>query len=296
MRTLLLPALLVASSCAFAQAVPALQASVPTSSPASMMLGQQQPLSPKERQSLALVNKWINGTGKPITKGDGSVTWFFGTTMPTVVCAPLKTCDIALQPGERITKKGVHIGDPVRWDVSPALSGEGDTQITHLIVKPADVGLSTTLMIATDRRTYHLSLVSRKNDWTPEVNFDYPEDVKSEWDSYYAKQAAVKAQKTLGDGLNIDSLDFGYSISGSASFKPLRVYNNSIKTIIEMPASVASRELPTLVVVNAGEQEVVNYRFRDNKFIVDQLADEIMLIAGVGSNQQSILIKHQGGS
>ncbi|MEJ5074851.1 P-type conjugative transfer protein TrbG [Enterobacter ludwigii] len=297
MRILLLPVLLVATGYAFAQPVPALNNPQTTinSSPASMMLGQQQPLTPKEQQSLALVNKWINGTSRPITKGDGSVTWFFGATMPTVVCAPLKTCDIELQPGERITKKGVHVGDPVRWDISPALSGEGDSQVTHLIVKPADVGLSTTLVVATDRRTYHIALSSRKTDWTPAVNFDYPEEVKSEWDDYYAKQATEKAHKTLGNGLSIDSLDFHYDISGSASFKPLRVYNNSVKTIIEMPPSVSSRELPTLMVVNAGEKEVVNYRYRDNKFIVDQLADEIVLISGVGSNQQSIIIKYEGG-
>jgi type IV secretion system protein VirB9 len=294
MRILLLPALLVATSCAFAQPVPALNGPQ-QHSPASMMLGQEQPLTPKEQQSLALVNKWINGTNRPITKGDGSVTWFFGSTMPTVVCAPLKTCDIQLQPGERVTKKGVHIGDSVRWDVSPALSGEGANQVTHLIVKPADVGLSTTLVVATDRRTYHIALASRKTDWVPTVNFDYPEQLQDEWNSYYAKQDEVRAQKTLGNGLNIDNLDFNYSISGSASFKPLRVYNNSVKTIIEMPVSVNSRELPTLMVVNAGEKEVVNYRYRDNKFIVDQLANEIVLITGVGSSQQSILIKYQGG-
>lgn len=312
MQRLLLPALLVAASCALAQPVPALNTgagasgvsgvsgtsgtsvSSPTS-PASMMLGQQQPLTPKEKASLSLVNKWINGTTRPITRGDGAVTWFFGATMPTVVCAPLKTCDIQLQPGERVTTRGVHIGDPVRWNVSPALSGEGDKQITHLIVKPSDVGLATTLVVATTRRTYHIALASRKTDWTPVVSFDYPEQVQGEWDAYYAKQETEKAQKTLGNGLNIDSLDFHYRISGDATFKPVRVYNNGIKTIIEMPASVSSRELPVVMVVNGDENNVVNYRWHDGKFIVDQLADEIVLLAGVGSAQESVLITWQGG-
>jgi len=298
MRFLLLPALLVATSCAFAQPVPALNAPTVAPTPGtstSMVLGQEQPLTAREQQSLALVNKWVNGTTHPITRSDGAVTWFFGSTLPTVVCAPLKTCDIQLQPGERVTKKGVHIGDPVRWDVSPALSGEGDQQITHLIVKPSDVGISTTLVVATDRRTYHIALAARKTDWTPAVSFDYPEQVQSEWDSYYAKQAKETSQKTLGNGLSIDRLDFNYRISGDAPFKPVRVYNNGIKTIIEMPAAVNARELPTLMVVNAGDKEVVNYRYHDNKFIVDQLAAEIILVTGVGSHQQSVLIKHQGG-
>jgi P-type conjugative transfer protein TrbG len=298
MRLLLLPALLVAMPCAFAQPVPALNApvtstTVPTST--AMLPGKEQPLTPAEQQSLALVSKWVNGTTLPITRGDGSVTWFFGATLPTVVCAPLKTCDIQLQPGERITKKGVHVGDPVRWNISPALSGEGDQQVTHLIVKPSDVGISTTLVVATDRRTYHIALSARQTDWTPAVSFDYPEQVQDEWNNYYAKQEKAIAEKTLGNGLNIDSLDFNYQISGSESFKPVRVYNNGIKTFIEMPASVNARELPTLMVINAGNKEVVNYRYRDNKFIVDQLADDIILISGVGMNQKSVLIKHQGG-
>ncbi|MBD6944388.1 P-type conjugative transfer protein TrbG [Vibrio parahaemolyticus] len=288
MKKYLLPTLLVASTCALAQPVPAIQSSE------NLMLGQNQPLTAKEREGLKLVNKWINGTERPITRGDGSVTYFYGATLPQVVCSPLKTCDIQLEAGERITKKGVHIGDTVRWSVSPALSGAGAGQITHLIVKPSDVGLSTTLVVATDKRTYTIALSSRQDDWMPTVNFDYPEQVQAEWDNYYAVEAAQKEASTLGNGLNIDNLDFNYDISGAAAFKPVRVYNNSIKTILEMPASVSSGELPTLLVVNAGKREVVNYRYREGKFIVDQLANEIVLIMGVGRDQESVIVKRKG--
>ncbi|EHK2924612.1 P-type conjugative transfer protein TrbG [Vibrio parahaemolyticus] len=290
MKKYLLPTLLVASTCVLAQPVPAIQSSE------NLMLGQNQPLTTKEREGLKLVNKWINGTERPITRGDGSVTYFYGATLPQVVCSPLKTCDIQLEAGERITKKGVHIGDTVRWSVSPALSGSGAGQITHLIVKPSDVGLSTTLVVATDKRTYTIALSSRQDDWMPTVNFDYPEQVQAEWDNYYAVEAAQKEASTLGNGLNIDNLDFNYDISGAAAFKPVRVYNNSIKTILEMPASVSSGELPTLLVVNAGKREVVNYRYREGKFIVDQLANEIVLIMGVGRDQESVIVKRKGVS
>jgi P-type conjugative transfer protein TrbG len=151
------------------------------------------------------------------------------------------------------------------------------------------------MVVNTNRRTYSIKLVSREKDWMPAVNFDYPEVVQSEWDAYYAAQQQEKAQKTLGDGLNIDNLDFAYRIEGKADFKPVRVYNNGIKTFIELPRSVSSGELPTVLVVNSGsgEKEIVNYGFKDNKFIVDQLARQLILVQGVGSNQESVLISRE---
>lgn len=301
----MLPALLVVASPVWAQPVPALNDSpaatqVIISKPAlpmtnSLIGGEEKPLSAKESRGLALAQKWMHGTSLPITAGDGAVTYFYGKTQAAVVCAPLKTCDIQLQPGERITKNGVNIGDSTRWIVTPTLSGEGDNQQTHLIVKPTDIGLETSVVVNTNRRTYNIKLVSREKEWMPTVNFDYPEMIKNEWEAYYAAQQQEKEQKTIGNGLNIDNLDFAYRIEGKANFKPVRVYNNGIKTFIELPRSVSSEELPAVLVVNknSGEKEIVNYGFKDNKFIVDQLAKQIILVQGVGKYQESVLISRE---
>jgi P-type conjugative transfer protein TrbG len=66
--------------------------------------------------------------------------------------------DIALQPGETLVS--VSAGDTVRWVVGDTSSGSGDDTRTHILVKPVASGLTTNLMIATDRRTYHLELTS----------------------------------------------------------------------------------------------------------------------------------------
>lgn len=285
-----LPVLLLAVlPCAFAEPVPDIGADT---LPDIHALSQEKPLTARESAGVALAKKWINGTRKPVTAGDGSVTYFFGQSQPVVVCAPLQLCDVALQPGEKIARNGLNIGDSTRWVVTPSLSGEGDTQVTHLIIKPADVGLETSLSVNTDRRTYSLRLVSRKKDWMPLVNFDYPEVLKQSWDDFYAARAADKAARTLGNGLNIDNLDFDYRIEGNAPFRPVRVYNNGIKTFIELPRTVSAGELPAVMVVNpgTGENEVVNYGWHNGKFIVDQLATQIILIMGVGGNQQSVLV------
>ena len=51
-------------------------------------------------------------------------------------------------------------------------------------------------------------------------------------------------------------------------------------------------EAPSLLVLN-GDEEVevmVNYRLQGDRFIVDQLFDKAILIAGVGSKQTKITI------
>ncbi len=72
--------------------------------------------------------------------------------------APERVSDIALQPGETLTS--VAAGDTVRWTVGDTTSGSGETKRTHLLVKPFAAGLSTNLVITTDRRVYHVQLTS----------------------------------------------------------------------------------------------------------------------------------------
>ncbi|WP_284648838.1 P-type conjugative transfer protein TrbG [Photobacterium damselae] len=289
MNKLITTMLLIVSTSSFAEMVPALNNTAPAS-----IFNSDIPLNSQQKYGLNLASKWINGKSKPITNGDGSVTYFYGAVMPHVVCAPLKPCDIQLQEGERINKDGVNIGDSVRWRITPAISGEGGNEVTHLIVKPTDVGLNTSLILTTNKRTYNISLTSHSKKWMPTVNFDYPEEMNKEWNNYYAQVQQQVKENTLGNGLNINDLDFNYDILGHAPFKPVRVYNNGIKTIIDMPKSVNSSELPSLLVVNSGNKELVNYRYVNGKFIVDQIAKEMVLILGVGMKQQSIIIKYKG--
>ena len=49
---------------------------------------------------------------------DGYDRFLFGATLPTVVCAPLQGCNLALQPGEIVNN--VNLGDSVRWKITPS--------------------------------------------------------------------------------------------------------------------------------------------------------------------------------
>ncbi|MGI4944061.1 MAG: TrbG/VirB9 family P-type conjugative transfer protein, partial [Janthinobacterium lividum] len=139
-------------------------------------------LNTKERRALSLSQRWKNRNEMPHAGEDGYVRFLFGATLPTVVCAPLQICNLSLQPGEIVNS--VNLGDSVRWKVTPAISGNGGTQTTHLIIKAVDAGLTSSLDVETDRRSYAVKLVSTEAQWMPLVAFNYPDDAQAQWKAY----------------------------------------------------------------------------------------------------------------
>jgi len=253
-------------------------------------------LTKRELHSIKIARKWIRNGVKSIRGKDGSVTFMYGLTMPSIITAPLRITDIRLEPGEKIRE--VQLGDTVRWQVSPSISGTPPDEVSHVIVKPTDVGLSTTLAIFTDRRTYNLNLKSTKYRYMPIVEFKYPEAIKEKWQEYQdyiQEQESAREMEVMPNGVtqNIDNLDFNYQVSGNYSWKPIRVYNDGIHTYIQMPHSMKFKEAPVLMVLDGGgNEQLVNYRLKNDRFVVDKLFDKAVLIKGVGSSQEKVLIVH----
>jgi P-type conjugative transfer protein TrbG len=259
-------------------------------------------LTTQEKAGLDISRKWVASTAesvRPVPGPDGTIRFLFGQSQPSIVCAVLQVCDVELQPGEMVSS--VNVGDAVRWLVEPALSGSGDDAIQHLVIKPLDVGLETSLMVTTDRRTYHLRLRSHRTEYMPRVAFSYPESAASKWAAVKKKVANEQARKPSGvKNEYLGNLDFGYRVSGSAPFKPTRVYNDGVKTIIEMPSTFSQGEAPTLLVVRESgsmfgkdDEVMVNYRVQDGRYVVDTLFEKAVLIAGVGTGQRKITIERR---
>jgi len=256
-------------------------------------------LSTQERHALAIAQKWQAGPAagaRPFAGQNGAVQFVFGVQEPSIICAVLQVCDIALQGGEQVNS--IQLGDTARWNVEPAISGAGTTEIQHLLVKPMDVGLETSLVIATDRRTYHIRLRSHRNEYMPQVSFVYPEEALAKWDIVRARKKQQREENTLpATGEYLGDLSFDYDVSGIAPWKPVRVYNDGHKTIIQMPRSMQQTEAPTLLVVRKDgglftdpETVMVNYRIQGDRYIVDAVFDKAILIAGVGKGQDKITI------
>ncbi len=244
-------------------------------------------MTPKEMRGTALSGKWRGSTGL-LTRGpDGKVIFLFGETQPSVVCSPLQVCDIELQGGEIV--RDVLVGDTVRWKIEPATSGAASGQAIHLVVKPAEPGLVTSMVVTTSRRTYHIQLKSNATQYMARVGFEYPEDVST-------KLADVNARLEVGEtgGSAPDRLNFSYSLSGGASWKPKRVYSDGTKTYIQFPRAIRGQDAPVLFVVSGGQSRIVNYRMKNDMMVVDYAIDKAILVSGVGWHQQKIIIKRGG--
>jgi len=303
--------LTILSLCALAPLVPIAAAQDPaakaakplpaptTDDPADAYFDRKNPrLTAQDKEALAIAQRWEKGaaTGiKPFAGPAGAVRFIYGVQQASVVCAVLQVCDIALQPGEQVNN--LHVGDP-RFTVEPAVSGAGATEVQHLILKPLDVGLQTNLVITTSRRTYHIRLSSHRTEFMPQVSFTYPEDALAKWDVVRAREKKERQERTIAEtGEYLGDLNFKYEVSGTAPWKPVRVFNDGVKTVIQMPAAMAQTEAPTLLVVrkeggwfSSDETVMVNYRLQGDRYIVDTVFDKAILIAGVGRDQDRVTI------
>ena len=257
-------------------------------------------LTPAERAALAISQRWqgtSSTTIRPVPGADGSIRFPFGASQPSIVCAVLQVCDVELQAGELVNS--IHLGDTARWLVEPAITGVGAAEVQHLVIKPMDVGLETSLIVATNRRTYHFRLRSHRTDFMARVAFTYPEDASAKWDVLRKREVQERRDATIpATGEYLGDLSFDYALTGTAAWKPVRVYNDGTKTIIQMPAAMAQTEAPTLLVIRKDgglfaddETVMVNYRLQGDRYIVDTVFDKAILIAGVGSSQDRVTIQ-----
>jgi len=204
--------------------------------------------------------------------------------------APERVTDIALQQGEAVIS--VAAGDTVRWTVGDTTSGSGDAKRVHILVKPFAAGLSTNLIITTDRRAYHVQLESTAGTAMAALSWTYPQD------ELIAIRRAAEQQKAaapVASGLAIEQLDFGYAITGdSPAWRPLRAFDDGRQTFIEFPASIAVGEAPPLFVIgSAGDAQLVNYRVSGRFYVVDRLFDAAEL--RLGTKKQTIVRISRGG-
>jgi type IV secretion system protein TrbG len=182
--------------------------------------------------------------------------------------APEEVSDLALQPGEKLVS--IAAGDTVRWVVGNTTSGAGANSQVHILVKPFAAGLTTNLVITTDRRIYHLDLESTDKTYMAAVSWTYPED---QLFALKQQNAAAEAAAPVDTGVALGNLHFRYAITGdNPPWRPLRAFDDGSKVYIEFPERIDQGEAPPLFVVGAnGGSALVNYRVRGNYYIVDQL-------------------------
>ncbi|PPD54907.1 MAG: P-type conjugative transfer protein TrbG [Methylotenera sp.] len=255
--------------------------------------------------------KWQMGeNAQPVLSPEGVLLFPFGQGQPEIVCAPLRACSIQLQKGEVINN--VILGDTVRWIPAPAKTGEGPMATPHVIVKPTEKGLTTNLLVTTNRRTYVMTLRSSDTNYSSVVGYYYPYDMVQNWQGEMElaqRKADEESNRKVADmpitsieQLNLD----GYEILGNNRLPwfPTRVFDDGTHVWIQMPATMRSSEAPALVVLDSrGNSQLVNYRVKSAKqggqdvtyYIVDKLFERAGLIIGVDRDQQKVEIVKKHG-
>ena len=199
---------------------------------------------------------------------------FMDGALYQLYAAPEQVTDIALEPGERLNS--VSAGDTVRWIVGDTSSGDGDGKSggerVHILVKPIAPNLKTNLVIATDRRAYHLEMRSFRETYMAAISWTYPQDalVKRRNDN---DRATLKIQSTIAAGVDPDDLKFRYEIEGDKPhWRPVRAFDNGKQVFIQFPDAIGQGEAPPLFILSrTGKPELVNYRMRGNYYVVDRL-------------------------
>ena len=182
---------------------------------------------------------------------------------------------IQLQSGEGIVEKPV-LGDTIQWRVSGGP--------TNLYVKPVRAGLATTMTVVTNRRTYEFDLVSSPTGgkFYQKVFFDYPDDdqatllrAQDQAQSFIAEKHRLEDQVISGPS-DPTAYHYGYTVTGSAAFKPLEVLDDGHQTFIRMPDV---QDLPALFLQDDDKKlQLVDYHIRSHNFMVmDRVADRFVL-------------------
>jgi P-type conjugative transfer protein TrbG len=232
----------------------------------------------------AAARAWETGAkARPLVDGDGTLRYPYGSYQPTVVGRPLHVVDVQLQPGEQVQETAT--GDTKRWLIN-VIHNTPD----HVIIKPTDVGLTTNLVIITDKHTYNLRLVSRDASYVPKVGWYYPQEIVKNWAGREATEPTVAKLPAM----TADKLNFTYWLEGPETLRPVRVFDDGTHTYIQMPTTMHSGDAPAVFVTGVdGHDELVNYRLAGSYYVVDKLFDQASLVLGVGGDAQRVTL-HRG--
>lgn len=237
--------------------------------------------------------------------------WPFGHGVPTLSCLPLRACDVALQSGE--TLLGWAIGDSERWRAEELTEGTPPTQRPHLLLKPTETSLATNLVLVTDRRTYHLELVSPslegdETEPTPyqhRVSWWYPDEwvrrlelrenqrADATADAAARHAAAVEIDRALDPA----SLSFAYRIERPfwpkrrLPWQPVTVFDDGERVYLRLPERARRHELPVLLGRLAdGTTYPLATRLHGDWLVVPALFERAELVLGTGDRRRSLTL------
>ena len=252
------------------------------------------------KQALAASQR-VDVTPPPIGDADGAITSIGGR--PVLVCSPLHTCVIALPVGTQpVTTVGV---SPAQWKVQQSMVGKQP----EIFLSPVFAGLHQNLVIAAatskgDAINYQVRLVSDKNRYVPILRVALPETSSRTWSRSQLDRIALPEAPAERRYLNkrsrvlplplvpIAAIHTNWTIhcggggwfgtSDCQAIRPLRVYDDGVDTVIEMPAGLATHGgFPIVQAFNQTGKEIgINTQIRGHLIVIDSVPHKIHLRLG----------------
>jgi P-type conjugative transfer protein TrbG len=209
--------------------------------------------------------------------------------------APMRITDIALQPGEHIVGQPA-CGDTVRWVIAEGKSLEAGVEQWHVYLKPTRPALETNLAINTDRHSYMLELHSYEETYMAVVTWRFPQEEQAKLQGEAAALAGQQKDSSPVVGLN--SLNFNYAIQvvqGKPVWTPVQVFDDGRRTFVRFPQTMLVREAPALFVLSGKETQLVNYRMKNDFYVIDRLIDSAELRVGGSDAEEIVRVFRSGG-
>ena len=215
----------------------------------------------------------FNGGVDPMTMPDDARIGVFPYSRDQiykVLSAPLKLTTIEFEKGEALVGEPA-MGDSIQWEI--------DTDgANHVFIKPHKAGLVNTLHLTTNKREYDFTLISSPAGgfFYQTVRFQYPQSLMAKVaDRQASRQSADSGATDDFDsgstGVSPDKLNWDYSISGNAEFKPEVVFDNGHAIWMRMPANAQSWPVP--MIKEHGDLLVGNFIRRGSFLVLQRLSD-----------------------
>ncbi|MGE0755220.1 MAG: P-type conjugative transfer protein VirB9 [Alphaproteobacteria bacterium] len=176
---------------------------------------------------------------------------------------------IEFGPGEQIAT--ISMGDSTGWMLNP--SGN------RLFLKPVEQDATTNMTLITDQRIYLFELHAKETDDIDDDNmifimrFVYPDTVESSVTNYLDSVPVPDLEKEP------EKYNFNYTIAGTDEIAPIRIFDDGEFTYFEFRDKNA--EVPAFYWVdNQGNENVINYRTRDDYIVVERVSNRFTLRHG----------------
>jgi type IV secretion system protein VirB9 len=197
-----------------------------------------------------------------------------------VVASPVFITTLALKPGEQLTS--IAAGDTSRWEVSQTTTGTRPAQ-TLVLVKPLRPWIQTNLVLTTNQRVYQVGLKSvPEGVYNATVAWRYPNESMLRFVAP-DHSATPKVEDSLAP-VQLDQADFNYRVKllegrWMPGWAPIHVFNDGNKTYIQFPRG--NKVSPLLYAKGLhGLRILVNYRVRDDFYILDKVVNRMVLLLG----------------